>query len=245
MQRAADDVVAALWIGPVVAAGLDEVDFAGGGPGAVGLRGNGEEPDGGPEPVSRGEESGDFDAAVFEVGRGVAGVDAAGFDGVDDGAVGGVCGGDAVGPDGGGAGVGGEEVDDGVVGDEVGVLKGGFDDEFAVADEDVFVGRGGHFELSVAETADLGFFGPDVGVEAVAEVVFVDKAVVVVDYAAEAVPDEEAGDGKTDEEARERDDRDPFLPRVFHFEPWLFHFSSFDPAGVKIATGDVGLVESC
>ena len=132
----------------------------------------------------------------------MAGVDAAGLDGVDDGAVGGVGGGDAVGPEGGGAGAGGEEVDDGVVGDEVGFLEGRFDDEFTVAYEDVFVGRGGHFELAVAETADLGFFGPDVGVEAVAEVVFVDEAVVVVDYAAETIPDEETCDGESDEEAR-------------------------------------------
>ena len=189
-------------VSPVIAAGLDEVDFAGCGPGAVFFGWDGKEPDGRPEPVAGGEEGSDFDAAVFEVGGGVTGVNATGFDGVDDGAVGGIGGCDTVGPDGGGAGSGGEEIDDGVVGDKVGVLEGGFDDELVITHEYVFVRRGGHFELTIAEATDLGFFSPDLGVEAVAEVVFVDEAVVVVDYAAETVPNEEASDSKTDEESR-------------------------------------------
>ena len=88
VQRAADDVVAALGVGPVVAARLRHVDLAGRGPGPVGGV-HGEQPDRGPEPVALGELGGDFDAAEFDGGA-AAGVDAAGLDRVDDSAVCGV-----------------------------------------------------------------------------------------------------------------------------------------------------------
>ena len=90
------------------------------------------------------------------------------------------------------------EVDYGVVGYEVRVLKGGFDDEIVVPDEDVFVGCGRHLELAVAEAADFGFFGPDLGVETMGEVVFVDQAVGVIYDCAEAIPDQEGRDCDAD-----------------------------------------------
>ncbi len=145
-----DDVVAALRVGVVVAAGLDDVDLARLGPGPVG-RVDGHHPDGGPEPVTDGELGGDLDAAVLD-GRAEAGVEAAGQDGRHDGgvAIGDVCVGDAVGGRGGGAGAVFEEVDLGVLLHERVVLRGGFDDEVAVLDEDVLVAARGLFELAVA-----------------------------------------------------------------------------------------------
>lgn len=94
MQGRRHDVVAALWVLPVIAAGLDNVNFAGPGPRAVGVF-NGHHPDCRPEPLAFGELGADFDTAVFDGGA-LSGVDAGGLDGIDDGAVGDVGGGDAV-----------------------------------------------------------------------------------------------------------------------------------------------------
>src|SRR5277367_1400293 len=134
MQAAGDDIVAAERIRVVVAAALHDVNFAAGGPRAVGV-GDGEHPDGGPEPVALGDAGGDFDAAVFDGGAGF-GVEAPGFDGLDDGAVGGVGAGYAVAPERGGAGAVGGEVDDCVGVDQGLVLESGLDVERAVLDED-------------------------------------------------------------------------------------------------------------
>lgn len=226
----------------VVAAGFEDVDLPRGGPGAVGGV-DGEHPDGGPQPVATGEAGGDFDAAVFD-GEGF-GVQAAGFDGGDDGVVGEVGGGEAVVPEGGGAGVVEAEVDGGVVGgDESGVLEGGFDVEHVVGDKDVFVGGGGLFELAVAETADFGFFGPDGWVEAVGEGVVQDGAVGVVDDGFEAVPDEESGDGEASDDAEERDDGYPFLAGVVVIGPGFGGVAFLDSAGVKVVVRGDGCAET-
>ena len=82
VQRARDDVVAALGVGVVVASRLGNVDFAGLGPWAV-LGFDRQHPDTGPEPVSSWEVGGDFDASVLDRGSGL-GVDAARLDRVDD-----------------------------------------------------------------------------------------------------------------------------------------------------------------
>lgn len=94
VQRRGDDVVSTLRIGVVISSRLDDVDFARCGPRAVRV-GDGQHPDGGPEPVAGGELGGDFDAAVADGGA-LLGVDASGLDGLDDRAVGGVRDGDAV-----------------------------------------------------------------------------------------------------------------------------------------------------
>ena len=105
MQAAIDDVIGAERISVVIAPALHDVDFAARGPWAVCVA-HGQHPDGGPEPVALEDAGGYFDAAEFDGGAEL-GVDAAGFDGLDDGAAG-----DAVAPEGGGVGAVGGEVDD-------------------------------------------------------------------------------------------------------------------------------------
>ena len=149
MQRRRDNVVAALReVSVVVAARLHDIDFAGRRPGTISIF-HRQHPDGRPEPIAGGELGLDFDTAVLDAGAGF-GIEARGFDRVDDGAVGGVGEGDAIGPASAGAGSEFIEVEDVVGLDEVGVLEGGFDDEHAVLNEGVFVGIGCFLKLAVA-----------------------------------------------------------------------------------------------
>ena len=113
MERRARDVVAALSVCVVVATRFKNVDFAGLGPRAVDGFGR-EHPDGGPEPVACGKAGGDFNATIGDGGA-FGSVETAGFDRVDDCAVGGVGRGDAVGEDVGGADAAFGEVNDAVV----------------------------------------------------------------------------------------------------------------------------------
>ena len=94
VQSAAHDVVAPLPVAVVVAARLYNVDLPAGGPGSVFVA-HRHHPDGRPQPVALRQDRRHFHATVADRGA-FFGVDAAGFDGWDDGAIGGVCGGVAV-----------------------------------------------------------------------------------------------------------------------------------------------------
>ena len=217
----------------VVAPGLSNIDLAGLRPDSVhGLPR--QHPDRRPKPVARRELGGHFDAAVFD-GWAITGREAAGFDGVDDGAVGGVGGDQAVCDDVGRAGSIGGEVDDAVFLNELGVLEGGFDDEHAVLGEDVLVGDGGLFELAVAEAANFSFFRPDILVQPTGEVVVENGAIFVVDDCAEAIVDQEAGDGKADEETNQGNDCDPFLTGIFVACPWFLDFAFLYSSRMKVS----------
>ena len=176
-----------------------------------------------------------FNPTVFD-GGGVPGRDSAGFDGGYDGTVCDVGGGEAVEDQVGGAGAVGGKVDDGVGFNEACVLKGGFDDQHAVADEDIFVGRGGLLKLPVAEAAHFGFFEPGRGRHATTREVFVKNGTIdMADDGAEAVVNEETGDGEAEEEANERDDGYPFFAGVFLVNPRFFDFALLHAPGVEVS----------
>ena len=94
MECARDDIISAGRVGVVVASRLGNVDFARGRPSPESVV-DGQQPNRGPEPVAHRHRGNDFDSAIFE-GCTFEGVDAAGFDGGNYGAVGDVCGGVAV-----------------------------------------------------------------------------------------------------------------------------------------------------
>lgn len=151
VQRAADDVVAALAVREVVAAGLHDVELAGPRPRPVHAV-RGQHPDGGPQPVALGQLGLDLDAAVRD-GRATACVEARGFDRVHDGAVGRVGGCHAVLPARAGAAVAAEVDYGAVVVDEVSVLEGGLDGEDVVFDVGVCVVGCCLLELAVSVCA--------------------------------------------------------------------------------------------
>ena len=104
----------------IVSVGLHDVDLTGLRPVTIcGVRGK--HPDSRPEPVTLWDLGCDFDAAVLDSGA-LVGIDAAGFDGWDDRAIGGVGGSKAVRPDWRGADAIGSEVNDVVFGDKLRVL---------------------------------------------------------------------------------------------------------------------------
>jgi hypothetical protein len=110
---------------------------------------HGQHPNRRPQPIPRRHLRRHLHAPVLDSGA-ADGVDTPRFHGRDDTAVEGVGGGDTAGPDVGGGGAGIAEVEGVVVVDEGGVLKGGFDPELAVLDEDVFFVVGRYFEFVVA-----------------------------------------------------------------------------------------------
>lgn len=146
VESAGDNVVAAHGVAVIVSPAFRNVDFTAGGPVAVGVV-DGQEPDGGPQPVAFWHHRCDFHAPVFYGGT-FQGIDTAGLGGGNDGAVGGVC--------------------DSVTCVEVGrcassaegevvvrcyegfVLKSGFDDEFAVLNKDIFFCAGCFIEFAIA-----------------------------------------------------------------------------------------------
>jgi len=196
MQGTAHDVVAALGVVVVVSARLHDVDLSGLRPGAIRVV-DGQHPDCGPEPVAVRNHGFDFDTAIFDRTL-LLQVEAAGFNGLHDGAVGDVCGSDTVGPNVTAADALFEKVDDRIMSDERLVLEGGFDDHHAIFYEDVLIGHGGLLELAVAETAHFGFFGPVGLIEAFGEIGAVDGAVLVVHDCLETVVDEVSGEEETD-----------------------------------------------
>ena len=90
VECATNDVVSSTTIGIVVAAGLDNIYLAAGGPRAVGIC-HGHHPYCRPQPITFGYLGFDLDAPVFDTGT-KFGIDAARLDWLDDGAVGSVCG---------------------------------------------------------------------------------------------------------------------------------------------------------
>ena len=153
---------------------------------------DGQKPDSGPQPVTTGQLGFDLDTAILDY-RTSFRVDAAALDRIDNCIVCCIGADDTIRPEGGGAGAGVGQVDDAVVLDEVFVLERRLDVEHAVLNEDILVGGGGFLELAVAEATHFGSFGPDFVIEAVGEVVRVDRAVRVDDDRLQAIPDEEAG----------------------------------------------------
>ena len=89
VERAGDNVVSAGRIAVIVASGLGNIDFARLGPRPECVV-DGQHPDGGPEPVTDRHLGYNFDTTVFD-GCTFEGVDTAGFDWRDNGAVGDVC----------------------------------------------------------------------------------------------------------------------------------------------------------
>lgn len=149
VESAGDDVVAALRVGVVVASGLDNVDFAGCGPGAVFVV-DGEEPDGRPEPVAFGHLGNHLDSTVPDRGS-LFRIDAAGLDRWHDGTVGDVGGRIAVIELFGCAANQGQVV---VGGDEFFVLKGRFDEEFAILYVNIFLRVGCLVEQAITGTTN-------------------------------------------------------------------------------------------
>lgn len=143
-----DDVVAALRVGVVVTARLNNVDLTRRRPWAVGVV-NRQHPNGWPEPVTGRQLSLDFDTAVLDGGAGL-GVDTSRFDRVDNSTVGGVGDRNAVRPFLDRAAAILEKVDNAVFVDKVLVLQSRLDDEHAVLDKGVLVGVGSFLELTVA-----------------------------------------------------------------------------------------------
>jgi len=240
VQGTRDDVVAALGVGVVVTSALHDINLPGLRPRAVRVV-DGQHPDCRPEPLTGREFSIDFNAAVLDGGA-FAGVDAARADGLDDGAVGGVGGGDALGPGCAGAGACFEEVDGVVGGDQAGVLEGGLDDEGVALHEDVFVCVCGFFEfavtrrmllvlfhsrrvssrINVPESADFDFLGPDVHVQSsAAKVVRVYRAIVEVGYTPHTIPNEDTCNSKPGDYSNDGNPLDPFLFPVLLLRPRL------------------------
>ena len=89
VEGASDNVVPARRIAVVVTSRLSDINFARCGPGSECVV-DGQHPDGGPQPVTHWHRSYNFDTTVFD-SCAFEGVDAAGFDWRDNGAVGNIC----------------------------------------------------------------------------------------------------------------------------------------------------------
>ena len=147
MESRCDNVISARRIAVVVASRLGNIDFARCGPGSECVV-DGQQPDGRPEPITHWHLGYHFDPTIFER-RTFEGIDAAGFDRRDDGAVGGVCGSIAVIVLRGRA-VGKSQV---VVGrEERFVLQGRLDDELAILDHDILFRAGSHVKFAVSKS---------------------------------------------------------------------------------------------
>lgn len=146
MESASDDVVSASSVAVVVASGLSDIDFTRCGPSAECVVDR-QHPDGGPKPVALWHCGYNFDTTVFD-GCTFEGVDAAGFDWRDNGAVSDVGGSVAVVVLGRSAVRKGQVV---VCGEEGLVLKGRLDDELAILDHDIFFRAGSLFEFAVSK----------------------------------------------------------------------------------------------
>jgi len=90
MQRRKVEIIAPRSVSVVISSRFQDIDFSGSRPFTISID-DGQHPDGGPEPVAFGDFGFDFDAAIF-YGGAKFGVNTAREDGLDDGAVCGVCG---------------------------------------------------------------------------------------------------------------------------------------------------------
>lgn len=211
VESTSDDVVSASRIAVVVTSGLANIDFARCGPRSECVV-DGQHPDGGPEPVTLGHCGYDFDTTVFD-SCAFEGVDAAGFDRRDNGAIGDVCGSVAV------VVLGRSAVRESQVvvrSEESLVLQSRFDDELAILDHDIFFRAGSLFEFAISRStcqqarkkilwprecnipkaSEVHFLGPNIFIETLAPIFIKHKCVGVTDNSAEAIVDEVPGEGK-------------------------------------------------
>lgn len=247
-----NNVVTALRVCIVVSTTLHKIDFTGFGPRAVAGIG-GQHPDLRPEPISCGQLRFDLDTSVLDVCAEL-GVDAPGLDRVDDGSVGGVCGGNTVVPKLGCAGSVGQEVDGRIGLDQAGILEGRLDVKDPIVHINVLFRRSGLLELSVSTvvvsteerlwvcvrcclpvTTKLDFLGPNTFVEAIRPVLHQHWAVVEVGHTRDTIIDQESRQTQTDKDAEDWNDGNPFLLGVDLVQPWLLDLSLLDTSGVEVS----------
>jgi hypothetical protein len=96
---------------------------------------------------------------------------------------------------------------------------------------------------NIPETADLDLLLPDLGVEAVGEIVLEDRAVAVVGDTSQTVVDEETSKSDTDGDTDAGNNGDPLLLGVLLLEPRLLDFALLHTSRVKVSL--LGLLESC
>ena len=89
-------------------------------------------------------------------------------------------------------------------------------------------------DYHVPKASQVHFLGPDIGIETLAPILIQHQLVSVVDDGAQAVIDEVCSDEKTQREPNQRDDGDPFLPRVLGSLPWVVDLTLLDPSGAKV-----------
>lgn len=152
MKSRGDDVVTTLLVGVVVSAGFHDIDLTGQWPWSVGFS-DWQHPDCWPQPVTCWHLCSNFHTTILD-GCTLLGVDTTGLDWWDNLARSCVCDCDTVLDDGRGTGSIAGQVDDSVGIDEGSILKSWLDDKLAILDEDVLVGSGGLFELSVTARKD-------------------------------------------------------------------------------------------
>ena len=75
------------------------------------------------------------------------------------------------------------------------------------------------------ETTDFSFFGPDIRVQALREVIGHDRAVLVVYDRRESIIDQETCDTKSEQQSNKRNNGDPFLLGILLCQPWLLYLS--------------------
>ena len=96
--------------------------------------------------------------------------------------------------------------------------------------------RGGRGkEENIPEAAHLHLLRPHLLIKPARPVLVEHHAVVVLDDAAQAVPDEEARDAEADEDAEHRQDRHPLLLGVLLLEPGLLDLALLDAPRVEVA----------
>ena len=185
MKSRGNDVVTTLLVCVVVTARFHDINLSRQWPWSVSVLDR-QHPDGRPQPITGWHLCSYLDTTILYLCS-LLGVDTAGFDGWDDLARGQVGLSDAVLDSHRGTKSIGGQVDDVVRVDEGSLLESWLDDQLAILDEDVLVGRGGLLELSVTvekamistrssndykrnqshspETTNFSFLGPNIGVE--------------------------------------------------------------------------------
>jgi len=233
VKRAAHNVVATLRISVVVAAGFHDVNFTGARPWSIGVCGW-KHPDGRPQPISRRQLCGNLNSAELDLGANL-GANAARLNRRDDGAIGLVGGRNAVGIDSAAADALLNKVDDAAVSiDESLILKGWLNVEHAILNVDILISHCCFFKFTVAITTDFRLFCPDLGVEPLRPVFVENRAVCEVRNRSQSVPDQNSRYSKTQEDAKEWDDGDPFLLWIFLASPRPFNLTLLDSSGVEV-----------
>lgn len=146
VQRAGNDVVPALRIPRRIATRFHNVNLARAGPRAVHIV-SGQHPNSWPEPIASRQFGNDFHAAILDRGAGF-GADAAGFDRIDNGAVGYIGSCNAISP-GGTVTTVAAKINDVVLHHVLLLLESRLDDELIVLNEDILIRGSRHFELAI------------------------------------------------------------------------------------------------